>query len=157
MTDYIVDLKDKVKVVAASGGMDPLHAGHVEYLEKAKKLGDKLIVILNRDEWLLNKKGYFFMPYWERKKVLEALECVDEVVPAIDNDQSVCETLRQLKPDVFAKGGDRRVDEVPETKICKELGIEIVDGCGPKVQSSSNLVKMACENYWKLHNAGALK
>ncbi len=128
-------------VVAASGGFDPLHVGHVEYLEHAKSLGDKLVVIVNTDDFLLRKKGYAFMPLEERMKIVQALKCVDEVVACIDKDQSVCETLRMLKPNIFAKGGDRNIGNIPEAVVCSEVGITIVDGLGAKIQSSSDLVK----------------
>src|SRR3989344_6734535 len=114
-------------IVAASGGFDPLHVGHVEYLQKAKALGGKLVVIVNSDNFLLKKKGYIFMPFEERMKIIAALRCVDEVVPCIDDDQSVCKTLEQLKPDIFAKGGDRMTTNIPETEVCMRLGIKIVD------------------------------
>ncbi len=130
-----------MKVVAASGGFDPLHVGHIEYLEHAKSLGDKLVVIINSDEFLHRKKGYAFMPLKERMAIIGALRCVDEVIACIDQDQSVCETLRMLKPNIFAKGGDRNVGNIPEAAICEELGIDIIDGLGDKIQSSSDLVK----------------
>lgn len=135
-----MDSRKKI-VVAASGGMDPLHAGHIEYLEKAKALGDWLIVIINSDEFLINKKGFAFMPLPERIRIVAALRCVDEVIACIDKDQTVCETLRMLKPHIFAKGGDRNIGNIPETVICEECGIDIVDGLGQKIQSSSELVK----------------
>ncbi len=128
-------------IVAASGGFDPLHIGHVEYLEKAKKLGTKLVVILNSDDFLVRKKGQAFMPFAERKRILEALRCVDEVIPCIDEDQSVCKTLELLKPDIFAKGGDRTSGNIPEKEVCDRLGINIVDGLGEKIQSSSSLIE----------------
>lgn len=131
----------KQVVVAASGGFDPLHVGHVEYLESAKRLGDKLIVIVNGDEFLKHKKGYAFMPLQERMKIVAALRCVDQVMACVDQDQTVCESLRQLKPNIFAKGGDRFNSEIPEAQICKALGITVVDGLGPKIQSSSALVQ----------------
>ena len=137
---------NKKIIVAASGGFDPLHAGHVEYLEKAKKLGDKLIVILNKDHFLKKKKGYAFMPFDERCKIIAALKYVDEIVPCIDEDNTVCKTLEMLKPDIFAKGGDRTADEIPEAKICRELGIKIIDGLGEKIQSSSELVEKLRKN-----------
>jgi cytidyltransferase-like protein len=120
---------------------DPLHFGHVEYLQQAAKLGDKLIVIVNDDDFLMRKKGYVFMPMMERMGIVAALRCVDEVVQCIDKDQTVCETLRMLKPKIFAKGGDRNAGEIPEAAVCRELGIQIVDGLGAKIQSSSELVK----------------
>ena len=132
---------NKKIIVAASGYFDPLHAGHVEYLEFAKKLGDILVVILNNDEQAKLKKGKSFMPFEERAKILNALECVDEVFFSIDKDESVCESLKKVNPDIFAKGGDRFVNEIPESPICRELGIDIIDGLGEKIQSSSDLIK----------------
>ena len=81
------------------------------------------------------------MPANERMSIIASLRCVDYVVMSIDKDQTVCETLRLLKPNIFAKGGDRTAKEIPEAKICKELNIEIIDGLGAKIQSSSDLVK----------------
>ncbi len=129
-----------MKTIAASGGFDPLHIGHVEYLQHAKSLGDKLVVIVNSDDFLVRKKGYAFMPLKERMAIIAALRCVDEVMECIDQDQTVCETLRKLKPDIFAKGGDRHSGNIPELAVCQECGIEIVDGLGQKIQSSSELV-----------------
>ena len=129
------------KVVAASGGFDPLTSGHIEYLEAARKLGDKLIVILNKDQFLLHKKGSVFMPYEDRREILKALGFVDDVIPCIDEDDTVKNTLSQLKPNIFAKGGDRKINEIPETPICRKLGIEIVDGLGEKIRASSDLIK----------------
>jgi rfaE bifunctional protein nucleotidyltransferase chain/domain len=132
--------KKGVKVVVASGGFDCLHVGHVEYLEMAAKLGNQLVVIVNTDNFLMHKKGHVFMPLKERMAIVASLRCVDEVVACIDTDQSVCETLRMLKPNIFAKGGDRKIGDIPEAHICNELGIEIIDGLGEKIQSSSALV-----------------
>lgn len=137
----------KIKVVAVSGGFDPVHVGHVRMFEEAKKLGDKLVVILNNDNWLVKKKGKAFMNQEERKELLEALRVVDEVVITEHGenpeDMSVCNELRKIKPDVFANGGDRVHDNVPEVGVCKEIGCEMVFnvGQGGKVQSSSWLLK----------------
>ena len=127
-------------VIVASGYFDPVHIGHVEYLVEAKKLGTHLIVILNTDVQAIRKKGYCFMPFEERKFILEHLEMVDEVVPCIDEDQSVCKTLEFLCPQIFAKGGDRNKGNIPEREVCEMLGIKIIDGLGIKKQSSSKLV-----------------
>lgn len=127
--------------VAVSGYFDPMHRGHVEYLKLAKELGDYLVVILNNDKQAELKKGKAFMPLEDRKAVLEAMRNVDEVFVSIDEDKSVCKSLEIIKPDIFANGGDRKNEEVPETKICNELGIKIVDGVGEKVQSSSEIIK----------------
>ena len=107
----------------------------------AKQLGDKLIVIVNNEAQTIAKKGKEFMPIKERVEIIKALRCVDEVVISIDTDKSVCKTLEMIKPDIFAKGGDRYSYEIPETPVCKKLGIKIVDGLGAKIQSSSNLIK----------------
>jgi rfaE bifunctional protein nucleotidyltransferase chain/domain len=133
--------KQKQIIVAASGYFDPLHMGHIEYLEKAKALGDKLIVILNNDLQTRLKKGTEFMPQEERAKIAKSLEFVDEVFISIDTDASVCKSLESIKPSIFAKGGDRFSYEIPETEICKKLGIKIVDGLGEKIQSSSELIE----------------
>ena len=127
-----------MKIVAVSGYFDPIHVGHIEYFKLAKKLGDKLVVILNNDEQAKLKKGSAFMPQEERKAILEALRDVDEVFLSIDKDGTVCRSLEALKPDIFAKGGDRFIGEVPETEVCMEMGIEMVDSLGKKIQSSRN-------------------
>ena len=128
-----------MKVVATSGYFDPLHVGHLECLELAKQLGDKLIVIVNSDLQAKLKKGKPFMKEEDRMKIVSALKCVDEVFLSIDKDKTQCESLKYLKPDIFAKGGDRMSDEIPESKVCKELNIEIIDGLGQKIRSSSKL------------------
>ncbi len=143
-------MEQKKKVVAVSGGFDPIHIGHVRMMQEAKALGDHLVVILNNDNWLRHKKGAAFMPEQERKEIIEALACVDEVMltfhPETITDRSVCAELRALKPDVFANGGDRNTTaDIPEAAVCEELGIEMVFnvGFGGKVQSSSWLIDAA--------------
>ena len=128
-----------MKVVVASGYFDPLHVGHIECLELAKQLGEKLIVIVNNDLQAKLKKGKSFMNEQDRMKIVSSLKCVDEVFLSIDKDKTQCESLNHLKPDIFAKGGDRMSNEIPELKICKKLGIKIIDGLGEKIRSSSNL------------------
>lgn len=138
-------------VVAVSGGFDPLHFGHVRMFREAKKLGDKLVVILNNDNWLTDKKGKPFMPEEERKEIIEAIEGVNRVVLTEhtlgDPDRSVCHMLKKIKPHIFANGGDRKPDgdPVPEVELCKELGIDLVYniGAGGKIQSSSWLIAKA--------------
>mmetsp|Transcript_105197 Transcript_105197/g.263491 ORF Transcript_105197/g.263491 Transcript_105197/m.263491 type:complete len:158 (-) Transcript_105197:39-512(-) len=131
------------KVVVASGYFDPLHYGHIEFLQKSKDLGDKLIVIVNNDQQAALKKGKSFMPARERVRLVRSLACVDAAVESVDQDQSVCRTLRLLHPDVFTNGGDQKNDNIPEAQVCSELGIAMVDGLGQKIQSSSELVKGA--------------
>ena len=128
-----------MKIVATSGYFDPLHVGHLECLEIAAELGDKLIVIVNSDLQAKLKKGKSFMNQYDRMKIIASLKCVDEVFLSIDKDKSQCETLKYLKPNIFAKGGDRTSKEIPEAKICKELSIKIIDGLGKKIRSSSEL------------------
>jgi len=137
------------KIVVASGYFDPIHVGHVEYLKQAKKLGDKLVVVVNNSKQTYMKKGFEFMPANERMEIVKALECVDEVIESVDEDASVCKSLALVKPHIFAKGGDRFVHEIPETLVCREQGIEIIDGLGAKVQSSSELVAKQKENEGK--------
>src|ERR1700690_3727975 len=106
-------MKKKI-VVAVSGGFDPIHIGHVRMFERARALGDKLIVILNNDNWLTAKKQHVFMPDYERREILAALRVVDEVVltghgpnPTGPANMSVSDELAAIKPDIFANGGDR--------------------------------------------------
>jgi len=128
--------------VAVAGGFDPLHIGHIKHIEVASKLGDRLIVMVSTDMDMIRKKGYEFMPFKERMEIIKALKWVDEVVPSIDADGTVAKTLKAIKPDIFAKGGDRTEDNMPENEIqaCKEIGCKIVYGVGEQIQSSSGLV-----------------
>lgn len=127
-------------VVAASGYFNPIHKGHIEYLEKAKKLGDKLVVIVNSDQQRAIKGSKEFMDENERMLIVKALRCVDEVILSVDKDGTVCESLKLIRPDIFAKGGDRFASEIPEAKVCSDLNIFMVDGLGNKIQSSSWLL-----------------
>src|SRR4030042_136517 len=130
------------KIVAVSGGFDPIHIGHIRMIREASKLG-KLIVILNNDAFLIRKKGGTFMPLAERKEILENIKGVASVFVSIDEDDSVCKSLEAIKPDIFANGGDRKDEsEIREAEVCKRLGIEMVFNVGGgKGQSSSWLTK----------------
>ena len=128
-----------MKRVAVSGYFDPIHIGHLEYLKLAKNLGDKLVVIVNNNKQCVLKKGKPFMDETDRVEIVKCLKMVDEVFLSIDMDKTVCNSLEALKPDVFANGGDRSTGEVPESKICKIYNIEMVDGLGKKIRSSSDL------------------
>ena len=123
--------------VCTSGYFDPLHVGHIECFEQAKALGDWLVVIINNDYQAYLKKGKSFMSEQDRFKIISSLKCVDEVIISIDKDKSCCESLRLVNPDIFAKGGDRFANEVPEKIVCDELNIKIVDNLGEKIRSSS--------------------
>jgi cytidyltransferase-like protein len=133
-----------MKTVAVSGGFDPIHIGHVRHIKEAKKLGDKLMVILTRDDQLIKKKGYVFMVYDERKEILENIIGVDEVVENVDKDITSNESLEFYKPDIFAKGGDRTPESMPEEEIlvCERIKCKIAyDIGGEKIESSSALVE----------------
>ena len=140
-----------MKIIINSGYFDPLHVGHIECMELSKKLGDKLVIILNNDEQVRLKKGKTFMPENERKRIVESLKPVDEVFVSIDKDKSVCESIKAIAEKykdheiIFAKGGDRFSDEIPEAKLCKKLGIKIIDNVGKKIQSSSWLIEKVKE------------
>ena len=127
------------KRVAVSGYFDPIHVGHLEYLKLAKELGDKLVVIVNNNHQCVLKKGKPFMDEADRVEIIKALEIVDEVFLSIDQDKSVCASLEEVKPNIFANGGDRHTSEVPEITVCKTNNIKIVDGLGGKIRSSSDL------------------
>lgn len=131
------------KIVCVSGYFDPIHVGHLEYFKFSKKIGDKLMVIVNNDDQAILKKGKPFMPCEERIKIIEELKCVDYVVKSIDKDRTVCETLRTVepKPTYFCNGGDQNNNTIPEGDVCIERGIELRDGFGEKIQSSSWLIK----------------
>jgi cytidyltransferase-like protein len=136
-------------IVAVSGGFDPLHVGHVRLMQEAKKLGDRLIVIINNDNWLQTKKGYTFMTENDRLEIIQALACVDEAIltdhQPDDPDPSVCKSLEKIKPNIFANGGDRKHDNIPEYQLCEESNIKMFFniGKGGKVRSSSELVQKA--------------
>ena len=138
--------KNSKIIVAVSGGYDPIHIGHVRLFQEAKKLGTELVVILNNDNWLRRKKGYFFMNQKERKEVIEHIKGVDRVVttshPQNPTDMSVCATLMKVKPNIFANGGDRFADNIPEVAVCNKLKCKMKFniGRGGKVQSSSWLL-----------------
>lgn len=139
--------KYKGKTIVVSGGFDPVHVGHVRMFESAKDLvgeDGKFIVILNCDKWLSRKKGKSFMPQDERAEIISAFECVDGVYIHESDSNDVCEALEKIKPNVFANGGDRRNEEdIPESKICEEAGIEMIFNIGgDKVQSSSKLLNL---------------
>ena len=127
--------------VAASGYFNPLHKGHVEYLQRARALGDYLVVIVNSDLQRAIKNSKPFMDEQERMFIVGALKCVDEVFLSIDEDATVCRSLEAVSPNIFAKGGDRFTKEIPEAGVCQRLGINMVDGLGGKIQSSSWLLK----------------
>ena len=133
----------QTKIVCVSGYFDPIHVGHIEYFKKSKEIGNKLMVIVNNDEQAVLKKGKPFMKCEERMKIISELKCVDYVVKSIDIDRTVCKTLETVepKPFYFCNGGDQNNSICIESKVCKKLGIKLIDGLGSKIQSYSWLLK----------------
>lgn len=137
-------------VVITSMYANPIHPGHIECLEMARKLGDKLVVIVNNDLQQKFKTGGIFQDEDYRLAVVQALKPVDDVILSVDKDPSVCESIEtvvlnekmHLGEDtkfIFAKGGDRFSYNIPEVDICKKLGVKIVDGLGAKTHNSSDI------------------
>ena len=136
-----------MKIIIVSGGFDPLHSGHINYIKYAKKEGDKLVVLLNSDDWLINKKGKFFMPFTERKKILEGLKDVDEVYDFEDDSIGSCinglQKLKKIYPNeklFFANGGDREKKNIPEILV-KNVKFLFGVGGNEKINSSSWILK----------------
>ena len=133
------------KIVCVSMGADPLTGGHIDLICSAQSYG-KVWVILNSDEWLIRKKGYCFMPWRQRAKILISLKHVSHVIAVHDSDGTVCEALHRIKPHFFANGGDRITANPAEDAVCKELGIQQLFGIGgSKTASSSEMVKKAAQ------------
>jgi cytidyltransferase-like protein len=136
-----------MRTVIVSGGFDPLHSGHVAYLQAARSLGDQLVVGVNSDAWLMRKKGYVFMPFAERVAIVSALGCVDLALPFEDSDGTARALIYGLMNDedtfIFANGGDRNSGNVPEQDIVAE-NLMFMHGIGgsEKLNSSSELVKV---------------
>ena len=136
-----------MKIVVVSGGFDPIHSGHIEYFKAAKLLGDKLIVAVNSDQWLIDKKGKFFMPFSERANIISHLEVVDEVIDFEDDEDASCalglEKIKNLYPNdeiIFCNGGDRKEDNIPEMKV-QNVTFEFGVGGNNKMNSSSEILK----------------
>ena len=137
-------IKKKPVVVAVSGYFNPLHVGHLEMIQRAKQLGDELVVIINNDTQVALKGSVPFMSLVDRVKIVKALRDVDRVFVSIDKDKAVCKSLAKVRPDIFANGGDRHsVGDVPEYPVCKKYGIKMVDGLGKKIRASSQLIANA--------------
>jgi len=137
------------KIVIVSGYFNPLHKGHLEYFEQAKQHGDELWVIVNSDLQRELKDSKEFMEEDERLQIVQALRVVDQAIISIDKDRTVRESIgliavfmfSQNSQIAFCNGGDQTNETIPEREVCEELGIELIDGLGDKVQSSSWLLK----------------
>jgi len=129
------------RIITVSGYFIWLHCGHIEYFRQAKRLGGIIIAIVNNDNQQLLKYKKIIVPLEERLEVVRSIKYIDRAIPSIDQDRTVCETLRRLKPEIFANGGDRHSDNVPEKDVCDEFNIRMISGLGKKIQSSSWLMK----------------
>ena len=137
----------KPKAIIVSGYFNPIHKGHIEYLQNAKANGDKLFVIVNSDFQRALKGSKEFQDENERVFIVENLRLVDKCFLSIDKDRTVVESIKMIFNQfgnefqlAFANGGDQNNDTIPERPICEELGIELIDGLGGKIQSSSWLL-----------------
>lgn len=136
------------KLIIVSGYFNPLHKGHLELFEKAKEIGDLLCVIVNNDKQREMKGSEFFMDEEERIKIIRALSVVDMAWISVDEDSTQKATLKLMVDKfygsmklAFANGGDQNNDTIPEADICRMFDIELIDGLGDKIQSSSWLLE----------------
>ena len=144
-------MKRMKKIVIVSGYFNPLHKGHLEYFEQAKQHGDELWVIVNSDLQRELKGSKEFMKEGERLQIIQALRVVDYAIISKDKDRTVCDTIEMVafwashRQDVrslaFCNGGDQTNETIPEREVCEQLGVELMDGLGDKVQSSSWLLE----------------
>ncbi len=138
----------KKKVIIVSGYFNPLHIGHIEYFHAAKEMGDLLFVIVNNDIQRALKGSKEFMNEKDRLLILSELKVIDKAFLSIDEDRTVINSIKKIHDEYsdnyelfFANGGDQSNQSIPESKICAELDIKLLDGLGDKIQSSSWILK----------------
>lgn len=143
----------KKKAVIVSGYFNPIHKGHIDYLNLAKKKGDILVVIVNNDFQRKLKGSKEFMKQEERVLIIENIKCVDLVYLSIDKDRTVNQTIKLIHSELvneyelfFANGGDQNNSTIAEVKTCNSLHIRLIDNLGNKIQSSSWLLNKKYEN-----------
>lgn len=147
--EFSRDLTKKEKVVLVSGGFDPIHVGHLEMLEEAKGLGDRLVVIINCDAWLTRKKGRFLMNQEDRAKLVGSVRHVDDVFILETDRDDVGEAIEKIRPHIFANGGDRKDEaSIPEAELCRKIGVKMIFNVGKngKIRSSSELLAKYANN-----------
>ena len=138
----------KKKAIIVSGYFNPIHKGHLDYINSAKALADRLFVIVNNDYQRTLKGSKEFQDEEERMIIVSNIKAVDQAILSIDKDRTVCETLRKIAEEygeeydlAFANGGDQDNESIPESSVCEEVGIVLIDGLGDKIQSSSWLLE----------------
>lgn len=138
----------KKKAIIVSGYFNPIHKGHLEYFNNAKALADELFVIVNNDVQRGLKGSKEFQKEDERLFIVQNIKAVDKAFISIDKDRTVCASIKYIHHKFgkdynlgFANGGDQDNNSIPEVPVCKELGVELIDGLGDKIQSSSWLLK----------------
>ena len=139
---------NKQKAIIVSGYFNPIHKGHLEYFNNAKAMTDKLFVIVNNDHQRALKGSKEFQDENERMIIVSNIKAVDKAILSVDKDRTVCETIKMIAEQFgeeldlgFANGGDQNNDICPERGVCNEFKIELIDGLGDKIQSSSWLLK----------------
>jgi len=138
----------KKKAIIVSGYFNPIHKGHLEYFNTAKALTDELFVIVNNDHQRALKGSKEFQQEDERMIIVSNIKAVDLAILSVDTDRTVCKTIEKIAKEfgttydlAFANGGDQNNDTIPEKSICETMGIQLLDGLGDKIQSSSWLLK----------------
>lgn len=138
----------KKRAIIVSGYFNPIHKGHLEYINNAKAIADELFVIVNSDLQRELKGSKEFQAEEERILIIENIKAVDKAFISIDKDRTVCKTIEMIHSEFskdyelgFANGGDQNNDTIPERPVCEKLGIKLIDGLGDKIQSSSWLLQ----------------